>query len=368
MGPQPTVEDVARAAGVSRQTVSNVVNTPAIVKFATRERVQEVITALGYRPNLSARRIRQRKSSTLAIRLDPMRNGISGAVLDRFVHALTEHADRRGMRVLLFTADSPDREIDQIRALHDGADVDAFVLTATFYGDPRTEWLIAHEIPFVTFGRPWGIDDMNDPQHLWVDIDGRGGVADATAHLVDQGARRIGWVGWPSPSGTGDDRRRGWEEVMRDRLGASDHTLDELSIETHDSVPAATAAVSAMLARGPVPDALVCASDSLALGALIAASSIGLSALPIVGFDNTPVAEAVGLSSVEQRLDDVASAALELLLGATGGSVVPREITAGEAHRLISPALVLRKPTGLPLATPSESSPTAAAHHRKETP
>lgn len=368
MGSQPTVADVARVAGVSRQTVSNVVNTPDIVKIATRERVQAAISELGYRPNLSARRLRQQKSSTIAIRLDPMRNGISGAILDRFVHALTEHADRRGMRVLLFTAESPEREVDQIRALYTGADVDAFVLTATFYGDPRTEWLIAAGIPFVTFGRPWGIDDMNDPQHLWVDIDGRGGVADATTHLADQGARRIGWVGWPSPSGTGDDRRQGWEDVVRARFDATDAELRALSTESHDSVPAASAAVAAMLARGPAPDALVCASDSLALGALIAASSVGLSKLPIVGFDNTPVAEAIGLSSVEQRLDDVAAAALELLLGPTGSSVVPSSITAGEAHRLIAPELVLREPTDLPLATPYESPTPAASHHRKETP
>ena len=368
MGSQPTVDDVARVAGVSRQTVSNVMNTPHIVKPATRERVVAAISHLGYRPNASARRLRQQKSSTIAIRLDPMRNGISGAVLDRFVHALTEHDDRRGMRVLLFTAESPELEIDQIRALHDGADVDAFVLTATFYGDPRTEWLIANEIPFVTFGRPWGVDDMNDPQHLWVDIDGRGGVAEATTHLADQGARRIGWIGWPRLSGTGDDRRQGWQDVMRARFGETDAALDALSTETFDGVPAATVAVSEMLARGPLPDALVCASDTLALGALIAASSAGHPRLPIIGFDNTPVAEALGLSSVEQRLEDVAAAALELLLGSTGSTIVPRKIMAGEAHRLIAPALVLREITGLSLAPPPESPTPAATHHRKETP
>ena len=74
---QPTVDDVARAAQVSRQTVSNVLNSPAIVKPATRTRVEAAIADLGYRPNLSARRLRQQKSATLGIRLDPMMNGIS---------------------------------------------------------------------------------------------------------------------------------------------------------------------------------------------------------------------------------------------------------------------------------------------------
>lgn len=368
MGQLPTIEDVAREASVSRQTVSNVINTPEIVKPATRNRVEAAIAQLGYRPNLSARRLRQQKSATIGVRLDPMRNGISGAVLDRFVHALTEQADARSMRVLLFTADSPEHEIEQIRSLHDAADVDAFVLTATFHGDPRTEWLIENNLPFVTFGRPWGIDDMNDPKHLWVDVDGRQGVKDATEQVIETGARRIAWLGWPSPSGTGDDRRRGWEEAMRDTLKATDAELAELRIEAYDGVTQATAAVAQLLDVGQLPDAIVCASDTLALGALIAASSAGIADLPIIGFDNTPVAEALGLSSVEQELNDVAIAALELLLGKTGNSIVSRELAPGEAHRLVVPAVVIRRPTHLPLnaPTPERAARPARNHHRKE--
>jgi DNA-binding LacI/PurR family transcriptional regulator len=130
----PTVIDVGRVAGVSRQTVSNVLNSPALVKPETRERVEAAIAELGYRPHASARRLRTQKSSTLGIRLDPMQNGISGAVLDWFLHALTEKADQRGLRVMLFTAVDPADEIRQFKRLRDGADVDAFVLTATFHG------------------------------------------------------------------------------------------------------------------------------------------------------------------------------------------------------------------------------------------
>lgn len=349
MGQLPTVEDVARVAAVSRQTVSNVLNSPHIVKAATRTRVEAAIKQLGYRQNASARRLRTRKSATIGIRLDPMRNGISGSVLDRFLHALTEHADARGMRVLLFTAADPEEEIAQIRRLHDGADVDAFVLTSTFHGDPRTQWLIDNEVAFVTFGRPWGVDDMNDPQHLWVDVDGAAGGYAATSHLIDNGAKRIVNLGWPSPSGTGDDRRRGWEDAMRARLGSTDQELAALTITTEEDVAQATAAVSALLASGLRPDAIVCVSDSLALGAMMAATSAGLARLPIVGFDNTPVAEAVGLSSVEQSLGEVAAGALELLMGTSGSDVIGRELAPGEAHRLVTPELVIRTSNRLPL-------------------
>lgn len=367
----PTVDDVARVAQVSRQTVSNVLNSPSIVRERTRQRVEAAIAELGYRPNSSARRLRQQKSGTLGIRLDPMRNGISGAVLDRFVHALTEHADRRQMRVLLFTADRPEDETEQIRRLHDAADVDAFVLTATFHGDPRTAALTAAGIPFVTFGRPWGTDDRNDPQHLWVDVDGHAGTRDATAHLVAQGARRVGWLGWPPPSGTGDDRRRGWEDAMRQQLGIASTELADLTMQSGDTVHEAAAAVRAALVQRDRPDAIVCASDTLALGALIAVSSTGSPDLPIVGFDNTPVAQALGLSSVEQSVDEVAAAALELLLGPAGDRVIGRPLTPGNAHRLIPPTLVVRRQTHLPVSALGEATtrtgPGARDHHRKET-
>lgn len=332
MAQLPTVVDVGRVAGVSRQTVSNVLNAPELVRTSTREKVEAAIAELGYRPHASARRLRTRKSSTLGIRLDPMTNGISGSVLDRFLHALTEQADARGLRVMLFTATDPDDEIRQIRRLHDGADVDAFVLTSTFYGDPRTEWLVEHEVPFVTFGRPWGTDDVNDARHLWVDVDGASGLRAATRDLLDRGYPRVSYLGWPSPSGTGDDRRRGWREAM---VTSGATGLDALEIASEDGVTQARDAVRAHLAHGADVAALVCASDSLALGAMLALDS----GVPVIGYDNTPVAAAIGLSSIEQPLDEVAHGVLDLLLG-SGRSVV----AAGDrGHRLVTPRLVVRE-------------------------
>lgn len=328
----PTVSDVAHAASVSRQTVSNVLNAPDRVRPDTQERVLAAIDSLGYRPHASARRLRTQSSSTIGIRLDPMSDGISGSVLDRFLHALTEQADRIGLRVLLFTASDPDDEISQFRRLIDGADVDAFVLTSTFHGDPRTEWLIGRNQRFVTFGRPWGINDMEDPAHLWVDVDGRSGVRQATQHFIESGARRIGYLGWPTGSGTGDDRRTGWLEAL------ATAALDSSDLEEHadDSVGSGTSAMHRLLSRGPV-DAVVAASDGLALGALVASGG----KLPVIGFDNTPVAASLGFSSVDQRLGAVAEGVLELLTGHHGGHAHTAHAAADPRHRLIEPRLVL---------------------------
>jgi DNA-binding LacI/PurR family transcriptional regulator len=326
-----TIEDVAREAGVSRQTVSNVLNAPDIVRSDTRERVRDAIARLGYAPHASARRLRTQRSSTIGVHLDPYAGGISGVVLDRFVHALTERAGERGLRVLLYAARSPEEEIRRMADLTDGGDIDAVVITGTFHGDPRTGWLVERGVPFVSFGRPWGIDDVEDPAHLWVDVDGAAGTRSATRHALDTAGPRVGFLGWPVGSGTGDDRERGWREAGG---GGAPRVVSEESV-------AQARDVTARALREHDIDALVCVSDSLAVGAHIAAVAAGRPELPIIGFDNTPAAEALGLSSVEQLPEHVAAGALDLLMG-SGRSIAPRAARPGEAHVLVEPRLVVR--------------------------
>lgn len=327
MAKAPTVEDVAVHAGVSRQTVSNVLNTPDIVRPETRRRVLAAIDSLGYRRHAAARRLRTRRSSTIGIHLDPYVGGVSGVVLDRFVHAVTEHAGERGMRMLVYAARSADEEIARLAELSEGSEIDAAIITGTFHGDPRTDWLAQAGLPFVAFGRPWGEDDVGAPEHLWVDVDGAAGTRAATEHALTFGPR-VAFLGWPTGSGTGDDRERGWRDAM---TAAGCDGPRWVAVE---SVIAARGAVEDAADR---VDAIVCASDSLAIGALLALNAAGR-LVPVIGFDNTPTAEALGFSSVEQRPEDVAAGALRLLMGPTGQVVTP----APPAHELVRPHLVVR--------------------------
>ncbi len=356
----PTIDDVAREAGVSRQTVSNVLNAPGIVRERTRTRVKAAIALLGYAPHASARRLRTRRSSTIGVHLDPYAGGISGVVLDRFVHALTERANARGLRVLVYAASNPAEEVERIRDLRDGGEIDAVILTGTFTGDPRLEWLGAQGVPFASFGRPWGSDDLDDPAHLWVDVDGAAGTRAATEHALATAGPNVAFLGWPGGSETGDDRERGWHAAMGAAAGAGGAagrgaTAQRLVAE--EDVQVARITVLRALADGP-PDAIVCVSDTLAVGAHLAAVGAGLPDLPIIGFDNTPVAEALGLSSVEQRPEKVAAGVLKLLMGDSGSRVTPRTAdttdtidetdardaatAAGPSHALVTPRLVVR--------------------------
>lgn len=338
MAKPPTVEDVARVAGVSRQTVSNVLNSPGIVREHTRERVTAAIHELGYRPHVAARRLRMQRSSTIGIHLDPYAGGISGVVLDRFVHALTERASERGMRMLVYAARSPEEEIAQLADLIDGGEIDAVVITGTFHGDMRTAWLAERALPFVAFGRPWTPPGQAAPQHPWVDVDGAAGTRAATDHLLNAAGTRVAFLGWPAGSGTGDDRERGWREAMDAASSSS-----RVRVVSEEGVAAGRAVFAEVLRENPAAlDGVVCASDSLAIGAHLAAVDGGVPALPVIGFDNTPAVEALGLSSVEQLPEMVARGALELLMGPTGNAVASQDPGSSSAHVLVEPRLILR--------------------------
>ncbi|SPL89870.1 Transcriptional regulator, LacI family [[Actinomadura] parvosata subsp. kistnae] len=209
MASKVTIADVARYANVSRQTVSNVLNSPEVVKEETRQRVLDAVEALGYRVSAAARQMRTGRSRLLAVRIETTQDGMN--VFDRFLHGLTESAARSGYRVLLYTAADDRAEIDTIDQLLGEFEPDGFVLTSTHHGDPRAAWLAGRGLPFVSFGRPWGAPEG---VHPWVDVDGASGTETATRHLLDAGHRRIGFIGWEPGSGVGDDRRAGWERTL----------------------------------------------------------------------------------------------------------------------------------------------------------
>ncbi len=209
----PTLADVAERAGVSRQTVSNAVNNPDLLRPDTLERVRQTIAELGYSPNRAARNLRTRTSSLIGLRFTPAQEGTANAMMDRFVHSLVEASEEAGYAVLLFPADDEDPISGYDHLLRSTA-VDAFVVTDTYLGNPQAAWLSQQRAPFVAFGRPWD-DDV--ARHVWVDVDGAAGTALATQHLIDRGHTRIAWIGWRKDSLLGEDRRAGWSRAMRSR-------------------------------------------------------------------------------------------------------------------------------------------------------
>lgn len=306
---RPTLNDVAAHAGVSRQTVSNVIRNPSVVLNDTRGRVEAAIAQLGYRPNLAARQMRTSRSQAIAVRIRPSADGINAVVLDRFVHALCSAAERASYHLVVFTAVDDADEITGYGHLDSTLNIDGYVVVGTHADDRRVEWLMEHKRPFVTFGRPWSLtaarpDHGGRPTsiglsdgHSWVDVDGAAGTAAATEHLLRQGHRRIAFLGWEDSAGTGDDRESGWRRAMESAgLGA-----DAVILRATDSLLDGGAMAAQLVRAHPDVTAAVCVSDSIAVGALRVAPE-----LELVGFDDTATAQALDLSSVAQPYEEAA--------------------------------------------------------------
>ena len=328
----PTLADVAERAGVSRQTVSNAVNNPDLLRPDTLERVQEAIDELGYSPNRAARNLRTRTSHLIGLRFTPAQEGTANALMDRFVHSLVETSSAAGYHVLLFPG-VPDDPLAGYDDLLRSTAVDAFVATDTYLGNPQAAWLESRRAPFVAFGRPW---DNPAAAHPWIDVDGAAGTELATCHLLERGHERIAWIGWRKDSWIGEDRRAGWSRALRDRGLAT----TGLASRVEDTVGSGREA-SAVLLDEARPTGFVCASDTLAMGVLHTLADRGLTPgrdVAVVGFDDSQVAQVVplGLTSVRQPLEEVAVEVVKALEGLLGH---PPVVGPGV---LLTPELVIR--------------------------
>lgn len=346
-----TLDSVAALAGVSKQTVSNVLNSPHLVRVETARKVTAAIEQLEYRPHRAAQQLRTRRSRVLGLRVE---TNYGDAVFDRFLHALTAATNALDYRLMLYTADSDEAEITAYAELSDRWDVDGFILTGTHPGDRRTTHLAAAAIPCVTFGRPW----EDSAHHSWVDVDGAAGTRAATEHLLERGHRRIGFLGWPAGSGVGDNRLSGWADAM----AAAGHPLPEPSRAVNDVVHGRSAA--AELLDRAAPTAVVCASDVLALGVMAEIAARGQRVgtdVAVVGFDDTDIGQVSGLSSLTQPLVDVAAHCARMIAARLDGSAPP---TAEQV--LLPPELIIRSssdqrppdPSAPPVPRPPNRAPS----------
>lgn len=324
-GERVTINDVARAAGVSRQTVSNVVNRPDRVRDDTLERVRSAIADLGYHPSTSAQSLRNQRSGAVGVELHTL--GTHNATTAPILTALSIDAAATGCHIVPFGSATGTPMLEGYRTMWAGRLVDAFLVTETHHGDPRPPWLEAHGIPYASFGRIW-----DDPTFTrWVDVDGGAGTRAAVEHCLEQGYRSVAFLGWPEGSVVGDDRHAGWlaactaAGVRPGPVARAEQDLD-----------AAYAAAGPLVAGLEVGDAVVCASDVLALGVHQACVRTGLEPgrdIGIVGFDGSETAAMHHISTVAQPYEAIAAEALRLVSQALDDAPPP---TAGS---LLVPSL-----------------------------
>lgn len=180
------IGEIARRAGVSRSTVSYALSGKRAVSEVTRQRIQAVIDELGYRPNATARALREGRNRTLGLVVPPARGRLNLMQLE-FVASVMEAADRADLDVLLSSSGGDhDRSFERIV---DGRRVDGVILMEIRLDDPRVRRLKALRLPFVTIGR------TARPQGMcWIDVDYATLVGRCVNHLADLGHRHIALI------------------------------------------------------------------------------------------------------------------------------------------------------------------------------
>lgn len=360
--------DVAARAGVSHQTVSRVVNDHPSVAPATRERVQRAIAELGYRPNVVARYLAQRRSETIGV----ITVGDSPFSPTSSLLAIGEAARKSGY----FIGFAPIRSIDlpavrQVLDHYIGLSVAGLIVVAPQAGLARAVMAARPSCPTVIIAHGITVDDVNqrhlpgasgepirlDPSRVPVSgtdllgmsssgrgtrgpiittaIDQFGGAVKVMNHLIDLGRTDIAYVagapGWLDNEG----REAGWRHAL------ASQGLRQRPV-VGDDWNAASGYAAVMSMADDLPEAIFCANDHSAIGALRALRELGVRVpddVAVAGFDNIPGADMLfpPLTTVEQNFAVLGEHAMDLLTAAIGG--------APHTAPLVDPPLLIREST-----------------------
>lgn len=331
---RPTSTEVARRAGVSRSTVSFVLNnvTEMAISEATKERVLDAATDLGYVPSAAARTLASGVSRTIGLVICHAEHIKVDTFIPQALYSLNEICHQQGYRVLVETVEdvsNPDAYRDLVLAKQ----IDGLVVLNPRHDDDQLPQFIEDGFPIAVIGR------IDHPNACWVDVDNQGAARSATDHLIEQGRTRIAHIPYgPNLYESVRARLSGYRSAL------ATHGLDSdpaLVAHANFSAESGLRAMRDILERSR-PDALFCGNDMVAFGALRALSEAGLRApddVAVVGFDDVPIAAYANppLSTVRMPAIEMGRWAGRILLDEIQGRVPARP------HVLLEAELVIRE-------------------------
>ncbi|MEU9189812.1 LacI family DNA-binding transcriptional regulator [Streptomyces sp. NPDC048484] len=325
----PTIHDVAREAGVSRGTVSRVLNGGHYVSPGAQEAVNAAIRRTGYVVNRHARSLITGRSDSIGFLLtEPQERFFEDPNFNVLLRGCTQALAAHDIPLLLMLAGTDDERRRITRYITAGH-VDGVLLVSSHSGDPVAEQLRDAGVPLVMCGKPIGVGSKVS----YVAADDRDGARDMVRHLVSLGRRRVGMVTGPLDTPGGVERLAGYREVLTE----AGIELDERLVASGDySRASGEAGAELLLERAPDMDAVFVASDLMAQGVLSALHRAGRSVpedVAVGGFDDSSaaVASSPELTTIRQPYDRISSEMVRVLLAQIGGEdpaavILPTEL------------------------------------------
>lgn len=318
-----TIDHVATAAGVSRQTVSRVINNGPNVKPAVRSRILAAIDELGYVPNLAARRMGGARSYLILAINDRQRtihnwqSGLGNDWVDQMLYGGMLTCEARGYHMLFELVDTEqDQACRQVERAIAALRPDGVILTPPHTANSGLSQLLRDKgIPYGRIGAPPSDDGIN------VYMDDSGAASDAVQHLLSIGHKHIAFISGSEAYAASDARLSGFQRA----LDAAGIEAAQAYVEHGDfSFASGVAAMERLLAQPVPPTAVIASNDEMAFAALHVASACGLKVpadLSIISFEDTPGIRfsVPPLTAIRQPIADLAAKVSGLLIDAANG-------------------------------------------------
>jgi len=303
-----TLKDIGELAGVSRSTVSRVINDYPHITPEVRERVQRVIHETGYQPNKIAQSLASSKTGIVGLVIPHEASTImTNPYFLHLITSITKATNQNNLTLSLFLFHSIDEEERIARSLYSTNLVDGVIVTADRKENPFTEQMVRHNVPFVFIGKP--ALEMDIP---YVNVDNVNGGYTATSHLIERGCKRVAII-MCGHNTAGEDRFAGYRQALIDHGMPFDATLVAEGDFSRES------GYAAMQQLIPLqPDGVFVISDLMAVGAQHALRHNGLTSpddVAIVGFDDLPGAVDADplLTTIRQPIEQLGAVAVDTL-------------------------------------------------------